>query len=229
MHKAEPNGHRYRLGLDIGGTFTDVVLLDTEAQRTYVGKVLTTPDSPADAVIEGLRKILSEHEAPPEAIDNPIHGTTLVTNAIIERNGAKTALITTKGFRDAVEIGTEKRYDLFDLFMEKPEPLAPRALRLEVTERLDPEGNVLTPLDEAEAKEVIGRLRGMGVEAVAVTLLHSFLNPAHERRIEALIREQDPGIVTSISSEVSPEIREHPRSSTTLANAYVRPIMRTYL
>ncbi len=229
MNKAEPNGHRYRLGVDIGGTFTDVVLLDTEAQRTYVGKVLTTPDSPADAVIEGLRKILSEHEAPPEAIDNPIHGTTLVTNAIIERNGAKTALITTKGFRDAVEIGTEKRYDLFDLFMEKPEPLAPRALRLEVTERLDPEGNVLTPLDEAEAKEVIGRLRGMGVEAAAVTLLHSFLNPAHERRIEALIREQDPGIVTSISSEVSPEIREHPRSSTTLANAYVRPIMRTYL
>jgi len=229
LSKVEPNGYRYRLGVDIGGTFTDVVLLDTEAQRTYVGKVLTTPDSPADAVIEGLRKILSEHKAPPEAIDNPIHGTTLVTNAIIERNGAKTALITTKGFRDAVEIGTEKRYDLFDLFMEKPEPLAPRALRFEVTERLDPDGNVLTPLDEAEAKDVIGGLRNMGVEAIAVTLLHSFLNPAHERRIEALIREQDPAILTSISSEVSPEIREHPRTSTTLANAYVRPLMRTYL
>ena len=192
MNKAEPNGYRYRLGVDIGGTFTDVVLLDTKARR-------------------------------PRAWER--------SNAIIERNGAKTALITseTKGFRDAVEIGTEKRYDLFDIFMEKPEPLAPRALRLEVTERLDPEGNVLTPLDEAEAKEVIGRLRNMGVEAVAVTLLHSFLNPAHERRIEALIREQDPAILTSISSEVSPEIREHPRSSTTLANAYVRPIMRTYL
>ncbi len=229
MNETTANGYRYRLGVDIGGTFTDVVLLDLEERKTYVGKVLTTPESPADAVIDGLRKILSEHGVPPDAIDSPIHGTTLVTNAIIERKGAKTALITSKGFRDAVEIGTEKRYDLFDIFMEKPEPLAPRALRLEVTERLDPEGKVLIPLDEDGVLEVIDRLQAQGVEAVAVTLLHSFMNPAHERRIEELIREKNAKFVTSLSSEVTPEIREYQRSSTTLANAYVRPIMRAYL
>ncbi len=229
MSGSAKNGYRYRLGVDIGGTFTDVVLLDLEERANYVGKVLTTPESPADAVIEGLKKILSEHGVSPSAIDSPIHGTTLVTNAIIERKGAKTALITTKGFRDSVEIGTERRYDLFDIFMEKPAPLAPRALRLEVAERLDPEGNVLTPLDENEARQALEKLADMGVEAVAVTLLHSFLNPVHERRMEALLREQAPDIVTSISSEVTPEIREFHRSSTTLANAYVRPIMRTYL
>ena len=126
MSGSAKNGYRYRLGVDIGGTFTDVVLLDLEERANYVGKVLTTPESPADAVIEGLKKILSEHGVSPSAIDSPIHGTTLVTNAIIERKGAKTALITTKGFRDSVEIGTERRYDLFDIFMEKPAPLAPR-------------------------------------------------------------------------------------------------------
>ncbi|MFQ5692451.1 MAG: hydantoinase/oxoprolinase family protein [Nitrospinota bacterium] len=229
MSKTAENGTRYRLGVDIGGTFTDVVLLDLQDRKTFVGKVLTTPESPADAVIEGLRKILSDHGVPAESIDSPIHGTTLVTNAIIERKGAKTALLTTKGFRDAMEIGTEKRYDLFDIFMEKPEPLAPRALRLEVTERLDPEGNVLIPLDEASSREAIKTLQSRGVEAVAVTLLHSFMNPDHERRLETLIREASPGIATSLSSEVTPEIREYQRTSTTLANAYVRPLMRTYL
>ncbi|MFQ5912648.1 MAG: hydantoinase/oxoprolinase family protein [Nitrospinota bacterium] len=221
--------YRYRLGVDIGGTFTDVVLLDLEERKTYVGKVLTTPESPAEAVIEGLRKVLAEHGVPPGAIDHPIHGTTLVTNALIERKGAVTALITTKGFRDAVEIGTEKRYDLFDIFMEKPEPLAPRALRLEVTERLDPEGNVLIPLDEGGALEVIETLKKQGVRTVAISLLHSFMNPSHERRLEELIRERDAGFVTSLSSEVTPEIREYQRSSTTLANACVRPIVRAYL
>ncbi|MBI2880805.1 MAG: hydantoinase/oxoprolinase family protein [Candidatus Tectomicrobia bacterium] len=229
MSETAANGFRYRLGVDIGGTFTDVVLLDLPERKTYVGKVLTTPESPADAVIQGLRRILADHGVPPDAIDSPIHGTTLVTNAIIERKGAKTALLTTKGFRDSVEIGTEKRYDLFDIFLEKPEPLAPRHLRLEVAERLDPEGNVLIPLDEEGARRVIERLDEMSVRAVAVTLLHSFMNPAHERRLEALIRERSPRILTSLSSEVTPEIREYPRSSTTLANAYVRPLMRAYL
>ena len=223
------NGYRYRLGVDIGGTFTDVVLLDLKEHVNYSGKVLTTPESPADAVIEGLRKIIQEHNVSPSAIDSPIHGTTLVTNAIIERKGAKTALITTKGFRDSIEIGTERRYDLFDIFMEKPEPLAPRFLRLEVTERLDPEGNVLTPLDENEAKQNIEKLADMDVDAVAITLLHSFLNPVHEKQIEDLLRMQVPKIMSSLSSEVTPEIREYHRSSTTLANAYVRPLMRKYL
>lgn len=223
------NGYRYRLGVDIGGTFTDVVLLDLKEHVNYSGKVLTTPESPADAVIEGLRKIIQDHDVSPSAIDSPIHGTTLVTNAIIERKGAKTALITTKGFRDSIEIGTERRYDLFDIFMEKPEPLAPRFLRLEVTERLDPEGNVLTPLDENEAKRNIEKLANMDVEAIAITLLHSFLNPVHEKKMEDLLREQVPKIMTSLSSEVTPEIREYHRSSTTLANAYVRPLMQKYL
>ena len=220
---------RYRAGVDIGGTFTDLLLLDERTGEMIIGKILTTPGDPSVAVIQGLQALLAERHLDPAAVSATIHGTTLITNAIIERKGAKTGLITTQGFRDALEIGREKRYDIYDIFLENPEPLVPRALRREVAERLDETGRVLVPLNRMEVFEVVQDLLRAGVEALAVVLLHSFRNPAHERIIREVVEAEFPALTLSLSSDVMPEIREFERTSTTVANVYVKPIARRYL
>jgi len=218
-----------RIGVDIGGTFTDLVLLDEATGAMRVGKLLTTAKDPAQGVEAGVVRLLDEVGIRAEAIGTLIHGTTLATNALIERKGAKTALFTTRGFRDVLEIGREGRYDMYDLFIDPPAPLVPRRLRFEVTERLLADGSILTPLDEAEAQWVIRQLPAEGVEAVAVSLLHAHLNPVHEQRLAARIHELAPHLPVSCSSEVVPEIREYERTSTTVANAYVMPLVARYL
>ena len=214
--------------MDIGGTFTDLVVLD-DAGTTYFGKALTTHDDPSRGVFAGLEQALALAGQPPSAAASIIHGTTLVTNALIERKGAKTALVTTQGFRDTLEFGTESRYDLFDLALERPEPLVPRELRFTVDERVLVTGEVLRPLDEARVREVGTELRRAGVEAVAVCLLHSYRNPAHERRILEMLRDLVPEARVCISSDVSPAIREYQRASTTVANVYVQGMVERYL
>jgi N-methylhydantoinase A len=220
---------RYRAGVDIGGTFTDLLLLDERTGEMIIGKILTTPGDPSVAVIQGLQALLTERQLDPTAVSATIHGTTLITNAIIERKGAKTGLITTQGFRDALEIGREKRYDIYDIFLENPEPLVPRALRREVAERLDETGRVLVPLNRMEVFDAVQDLLRAGVEALAVVLLHSFRNPAHERIIREVVEAEFPALTLSLSSDVMPEIREFERTSTTVANVYVKPIARRYL
>lgn len=220
---------RYRIGVDIGGTFTDLLMFDETTGVFTIEKTLTTPAEPAAGVRTGLRQVLDRAGASPASIRQIVHGTTLVTNALIERKGAKTALITTAGFRDAVEIGREHRYDLYDLFLELPVPLVPRRLRLEVNERIYSDGSIHQPLDLTELDEVIDNLRGEGIEAVALAFLHSYQNPEHERVAFAHIRERAPDIVVSLSSDVVPEIREYERVSTTIANVYVRPLVERYL
>ncbi len=219
----------YRLGVDIGGTFTDLVIIDEASGAVRVGKLLTTPKDPAQGVETGIVRLLEEMGVTPRAVGSLIHGTTLATNALIERKGARTALITTRGFRDALEIGREGRYDMYDLFIDPPPPLAPRHLRREVDERLLADGSVMKPLDEAGAREIIRDLLAEGVEAVAVCLLHAYLNPVHERRLATLLQEMAPSLPASCSSEVVPEIREYERASTTVANVYVMPLMAKYV
>jgi N-methylhydantoinase A len=218
-----------RIGVDIGGTFTDLVWVDDATGAVQVGKLLTTPKDPSQAVEQGVVGIL--HDAGGRAADvlSLIHGTTLATNALIERKGARTGLLTTAGFRDAVEIGREGRYDMYDLFIDQPAALVPRHLRLEVTERMMADGSVRTPLDESSVSKAIARLKEAGVEAVAISLLHAYRNPAHEQALAALCAELLPGVPVSCSSEVVPEIREYERTSTTCANVYVMPLMSRYL
>ncbi|PYM12689.1 MAG: methylhydantoinase, partial [Candidatus Rokuibacteriota bacterium] len=218
-----------RLGVDIGGTFTDLVVVDEAGGAFFVGKVLTTPKDPAHAVEDGIQALLSESGIPARSVTAVAHGTTLATNALIERKGARTGLITTVGFRDAVEIGREGRYDMYDLFIDPPAPLVPRHLRREVDERLLADGAVLRSLDEADARRVVGALVADGVEALAICLLHAYVNPVHERRLAELVGELAPDIVVSCSSDVVPEIREYERTSTTTANVYVAPMMARYL
>src|SRR5262245_6546696 len=218
-----------RLGVDIGGTFTDLVAIDEATGAARVGKILTTPKDPAHAVEQGISALLEESRTAADAVRAVVHGTTLATNALIERKGARTALLTTAGFRDALEIGREGRYDMYDLFIDPPAPLVPRHLRREVDERLLPDGTVLHSLDEAAARRVIAVLADEGVEAVAICLLHAYLNPVHERRLAELVREAMPQAVVSCASAVVPEIREYERTSTTAANVYVAPLMGRYL
>ena len=220
---------RSRIGVDIGGTFTDLVLVDEATGAVSVGKLLTTPKEPAQAVEQGVLTLLHEAGRAPASVAALIHGTTLATNALIERKGAKTGLLTTAGFRDALEIGREGRYDMYDLFIDPPAPLVPRHLRLEVRERLLADGSVLTPLDAASAREAIAALLAQGVEAIAISLLHAYRNPAHELELAALVAEMAPGLPMSRSSEIVPEIREFERTSTTVANVYVMPLMARYL
>ena len=218
-----------RVGVDIGGTFTDLVLLDSRNGAIFNEKVLTTPQDPSIGALEGLEKILGRTGARPGQVGHLIHGTTLVANAIIERRGARVALITTAGFRDILEIGTEWRYDTYDLFMELPQPLVPRHWRFEVPERIAPGGNVLEALDEAAVVAVAGEIAAAGVDAVAISLLHGFRNPVHERRVREIIRREAPDVVVCISSEVMPEIGEYERTCTTVCNAYVLPVFDRYL
>ena len=219
----------YKLGVDIGGTFTDTVLINEVTGEIHIDKVLTTPDDPSRAVISLVQRISDRVNISADSIGGIIHGTTLVTNAIIERKGVKTGLITTKGFRDILEIGREMRYDIYDLFAKMPKPLVPRYLCTVVDERIGPDGDVIEALNEPEVNTVVERLLDQGVEAMAVSLLHSFRNPEHEQLVQKLIHQIDPNMVVSLSSEVVPEIRENERTSTTVANSYVRPLMQRYL
>jgi N-methylhydantoinase A len=216
-----------RLAVDIGGTFTDLAL-ETGGDRV-TAKVLTTSAAPELGVMEGFASIIRMAGVEPNEIELIIHGTTLATNAIIERKGARTALITTQGFRDVIAMGNESRYDQYDLNIVLPEPLVPRYLRLPIAERLDNTGKVLLPLDEAGVHALIPVLQREQVESIAVGLLHGFVNPVHERRIQAILQEALPDVPVSLSCEVSPEMREWERFSTTVANAYVQPMMARYL
>jgi len=216
-----------RLAVDIGGTFTDVAL--EHDGRLTTAKVLTTPAAPERGVKEGVAAILSAAGLAPKDVAVVIHGTTLATNAIIERKGARTALITTEGHRDVLALRNESRYDQYDLNIILPEPLVPRHLRLPVPERLDNEGRVRLPLDENAVRALIPLLRRERVESIAVGYLHAFVNPAHELRTRQILASELPGVPISLACEVSPEMREWERFSTTAANAYVQPFMERYL
>ncbi|MCX8133277.1 MAG: hydantoinase/oxoprolinase family protein [Roseococcus sp.] len=223
---------RVRLAADIGGTFTDIALEAEGAEEVvtrWTAKVLTTPEAPERGVLEGVALALERAGLTAADVTLMIHGTTLATNALIERKGAKTALLTTEGFRDVLALGNESRYDQYDLNIDLPEPLVPRRWRLPVPERLDNTGRVLRPLDEAALRAHIPFLRAEGIEALAIGFLHGFVNPAHERRAAEILREEWPELPVSLASEVSPEMREWERFSTTVANAYVQPLMARYL
>ena len=216
-----------RLAIDIGGTFTDVVL-DRDGDLT-IAKVLTTPAAPEEGFMTGVRKAMAQANVDAADVEAVIHGTTLATNAIIERKGARTALVTTKGFRDSLEIAYEHRFEQSDLKMVRPEPLVHRGDRMEVGERVAADGSVLLALDEGAARALADDLAAQGFETIAVGLLHSYANEDHERRLAEILADAMPNAMISLSCEVSPEIREYDRISTTVANAYVRPLMERYL
>jgi len=216
-----------RLGVDIGGTFTDVVL--EKGGESFSTKVLTTYAAPENAIIDGMHQVCTKAGVTPADLTQIIHGTTLATNALIERRGAKTALITTQGFRDVIEMRTESRFEQYDLNLNLPEPLLPRQMRYTVSERIDATGAVLLPLDRAEVEALADRIAEAGYESVAVGLIHSYLNDTHERLIREVLEERLPGVMVSISSEVSPQMREYERFNTVVANAYIKPLMKSYL
>ena len=220
--------HPLKLAADIGGTFTDIVL--EQGPKRWSGKLLTTTAAPEVAVLEGALGLITEAGFTPRDVDVFIHGTTLATNALIERKGALTAFITTEGFRDVIEQGYEKRFDHYDLMIDRAVPLVPRHLRLSIRERLAVTGEELIPLDEAAVKGLADTIIAEGAGAVAIGFLHAYAHPAHEERLRELLRPLLPPEVTvCISSEVAPEIREYERFSSTVANAYVRPLMAGYL
>jgi len=218
----------YRVSVDIGGTFTDLLLVSDDGS-TFIGKTLTTAGDPSLAVEAALRTALDKGTAGKGERGTLIHGTTLVTNALIERRGALTALLTTAGFRDALEIGREHRYELYDLNLELPKPLVPRYLRFDIPERIAADGSILRPLEEAYVRRLASELRGKGIRAIAVSYLNSFRNPLHEQRTCAIIAEIAPEIRVSLSSEVVPQIGEYQRTSTTVANVYVQERISAYL
>lgn len=220
---------RIRIGVDVGGTFTDFVLVDGRRGVIFTGKQLTTHQDPSQAICEGVERIVREAGLTIADIDGIVHGTTLVTNTLIERNGARVGLVTTRGFRDVLEVGHEMRYDLYDLFMEKPEPIVQRPLRLTVAERMSAQGEVLEPLDERGVVEAAEKLVEAGVDAIAVSFLNAFANPAHEYRAAELIAERFPDLPVTTAVGVAPEIREYERTCTAVANAYVLPRMRRYI
>ncbi len=220
-------GPAIRLAVDIGGTFTDLVL--AAGDRLTTAKVLTTPEAPEEGVMAGVELVLGEAGVEAAAVQLLIHGTTLATNAIIERKGARTALIVTEGHRDALEMAYENRFAQYDLMADRPRPLVSRALRWTVRERLNWRGEVLIPLDEATVEALLPRIEHERIESIAVGLLHSYANAQHECRVADIIRGAFPSLSMSLSSEICPEIREYDRQSTTCANAYVQPKMARYL
>jgi len=220
----------YRLAIDIGGTFTDFALVEDSSGDVAIYKQLTTPSDPSLCVLDGAKRLLNEQGVSFDVVKTIIHGTTLVTNAVIERKGARTAMIITKGFRDILDIGNERRYDLFDLRLVFPAPLIPRGLRFEIEERISYAGEVITPLEPDNLEDLMKKLVAEhDVESLAVCLLHSYLNDMHERRISAFIKEHLPGLHISTSSEVFPFMREYDRFTTTTVNAYVQPVVDRYL
>ncbi|MGB3243832.1 MAG: hydantoinase/oxoprolinase family protein [Sulfitobacter sp.] len=217
----------WRLGVDIGGTFTDVVLERGEIQ--YSTKVLTTYTAPENAILDGLSQVCAKAGIAPEKIAQIIHGTTLATNALIERRGARTALITTQGFRDTIEMRTESRFEQYDLNLVLPEPLLPRQRRYTLPERIGADGKVLIALERADIEALADDLAQAQYESIAVGFLHSYLNPAHERMVREVLEARLPDVMISLSSDVSPQMREYERFNTTIANAYIKPLMKSYL
>ncbi|MBM3357589.1 MAG: hydantoinase/oxoprolinase family protein [Betaproteobacteria bacterium] len=220
---------QYALGIDIGGTFTDIVVYDQKRAVSYSHKELTTPESPHRGVISGIRRLFEAERLEYRDVARMVHATTLFTNALIERKGAPTGLVTTEGFRDILEMRREHKYELYDLFIELPEPLVPRRLRLEVPERIGADGGIEMPLDEETLLERVRELVRHGVQSLAVSLLHAYANPVHERRARALIEREFPKLFVSLSSDVAPQIREYERTSTTVVNAYIKPLAESYL
>ena len=216
-----------RLGIDIGGTFTDVVL--EVGNQTYSTKVLTTYIAPENAIIDGIQQVCTKAIIQPSDINQIIHGTTLATNALIERRGAKTALITTQGFRDVIEMRTESRFEQYDLNLTLPDPLLPRQMRYTVPGRIDASGNELKPLTRADILPIIDEIAAAGYQSVAIGLIHSYLNDTHEKLVRDVLAESIPDIMISLSSEVSPQMREYERFNTVVANAYIKPLMKSYL
>ncbi len=219
----------YSLGIDIGGTFTDLVVYDHDTGRQVNRKVLTTHDDPARAVAAGVATLLSDGRLEPRHVTRVVHATTLFTNALIERKGAVTGLITTAGFADTLEIGRERKYELYDLQIAKPEPLVPRDLRLEVAERILADGSVARRLDLRQLRSRAKRLAEAGATSIAIVFLHSYANPRHETEAARLISKRHPTIAVTTSHEVAPAIREFERASTTVANAYIKPLAHRYL
>jgi len=218
-----------RLAFDIGGTFTDIVLHDSDSGALYVAKTLTTPDELARAVLDGLDDVLAQTETKADEVGGLLHATTVATNAILERRGASTALLTTEGFRDVLIIARQKRYETYNLYFQKPEPLTRRRHIYEVSERIDADGEVVTPIDLKSLDNAIDRVLAAGIESAAIVFLHSYANADHERAALRHLAERVPELAVSASCDVSPRIREYERTSTTLANAYVKPIVARYL
>ncbi len=219
---------RVRIGIDVGGTFTDVAL-ETSDGRLETSKVPTTPRAPEQGVLTGIRLAVDQAGISGDEVRSVIHGTTLATNALIERKGARTALVCTRGFRDTLRLAYENRYDQYDIWLNKPEPLVPRHLTWPVAERIDVTGTPLEELDEAGVLEIAGRIRDEKIESVAIGLLHAYANPRHEERVRDLLLRECPGVSITLSSQVCPEVREYERLTTTVCNAYVRPLMARYL
>lgn len=217
------------VGIDIGGTFTDLVVIDEAAGRVFIEKELTSPDDPSRAVVHGLSSMLSKHRIHIEELAHVVHATTLITNAIIERKGTTTGLLATDGFSDVLEIGREAKYDLYDLFLDVPKPLVPRHLRVEALERTDIDGHIVEPIDLESVDSAVDTLVSHGCEAVAIAFLHGYRNASHERMAAERIRERHPTLYLSLASDIAPEIREYERTNTTAANAYVQPLIDRYL
>jgi len=217
------------LGIDIGGTFTDIVVYDHAGGRRHNHKELTTPEDPVLGVVRGIRKVFERDALAYGAVQRVVHATTLFTNALIERRGAKTALLVTQGFRDVLEIRRENKYELYDIFIDLPRPLVPRSLCIEVPERMSAQGEPLLPLERDALLAQVDRLVAEGVESLAIVFLHAYSNPAHERAAVEAIARRHPQLFVSASHEVAPEIREFERASTTVANAFVQPLAARYL
>ena len=224
-----PQVSTHALGIDIGGTFTDLVLHEIAGGASTALKVLTTHADPQRAVLAGTIRLLHQAGLPASAVGRVVHATTLFTNALIERRGARTGLLTTEGFRDTLEIGRERKYDLYDIGIENPPPLVPRSLRHEVVERMGPYGEVIVPLNEADLRAKLDTLLSRGVDSIAIVFLHAYAEPAHERRAAALLRNWAPHLPITPSHEVAPEIREFDRASTTVASAYIKPLATRYI
>jgi N-methylhydantoinase A len=220
---------RFRLGVDVGGTFTDFVLVEQATGALFREKCLTTPDDPVRGIMDGIDRFVAAGVARPGDIAGVAHATTLITNTLIERKGAKTGLLSTAGFKDLLELGSDMRYDMYDLAIEFPEPLAARASRRDVRERIDAAGNVVVPLRESDVRREVRALLAQQVESIAVCFLHSYRNPVHERAVVAQIEKEFPDVPVSASSTVAPEMREYERTVTVVANAYVKPAARSYL
>jgi N-methylhydantoinase A len=221
-------GFGSRIGVDVGGTFTDVVLATPDG-HIYVNKTTTTPDDPGEAVVSGIAAVLNDAALDPSGVVEVVHGTTVASNTILQKSGARTGLLTTRGFRDVLEIGRIRTPGMFDLAWRKPEPLVPRRWRLEATERIGADGGVVVALDESSVRAAAEKFISENVEAVAICFINSYLNDTHERSAVAILREHAPSILTTASYEVLPEIKEYERTSTAVVNAYLLPAMRGYL
>ena len=219
----------YMIGVDVGGTFTDFSLFDTQSGQLNHYKRSSTPEDPSKAIMGGIQEILAEQHIDPMDVSYLAHGTTVATNALIEKKGARMGLITTQGFKDLMEIGWQRRPSLYDLRKPKPESLIPAGMRQEVQERILHDGSVRTPLDEDSVRNAVRCLKAMGAETIAVCTLFSFINPVHEDRIKEIIQEEYPGVYVSASHDLVAEFREYSRMSTTMLNAYLGPVMKKYV